>query len=457
MDGATLPKGNDDLDEDMALPAAARNLRLTDAERIALDRLKNAPAGSLKEALATTIVAPGEAPARLAERLADVAAGAPLAAVTPFQAAPGSMPDWMDAVPPAHAVPFFEAVEAGTAPVTVAAEAAVAIPGPAPQATEAAGTDAEAAGEPGAQVRALRLLAPEHAAPEPAGPVGDVLAGSAAVIAGGDDIPSILEAAGVVPVPVDGALEARVREEFGVTANDPQIEPLVSAFAANARLAADASAAMHALHNLKIMLADKLVEEPRTAETAAPDEPAQAVSAAAPSQPQATSPEPVREVAAEAGAPPVAAPPPVPVVVAATAPAPHASLPLELPPEELPQIVSKARMVREREAAAPPAPTPPLPPRQPEPEPAAPPPEPVVAVAKSEPVKARAAERRTEVTPPAASKPAPIKTSSRNLPAPIARPMREPSPAFDMRGFMAGFMLSGAIGLLLYFVMVLAS
>ncbi|MEI5617331.1 hypothetical protein WB403_50440, partial [Streptomyces brasiliscabiei] len=56
------------------------------------------------------------------------------------------------------------------------------------------------------------------------------------------------------------AIEERARNELGTAPQDAKLEPIVTAFAASARLAADATAASQALHHLKRLLADQLVE-----------------------------------------------------------------------------------------------------------------------------------------------------------------------------------------------------
>ena len=358
-----------------------------------------------------------------------------------------------DAVPPAHTFEMSDDDTARPSDLTAKVEPPAlreAFVSDLPPEDEAA-DDVEDVRETHAQELALRLLAPEHA--DATQPVAPGLAGEGARKAE--------EVIGRVSATTVASLEARVREEFGLQASDPQLDPIVSAFAANARLAADATAAVEALHHLKKLLVDKLAEEPSGAPDAttaeavgrADDSPASvpvADEAVVPSPPAPTETAP--DVERDS-----IQPPPVPVVAAVTAAVPAAAsavsgLPLEPPPEELPHIVSR---VRAAPAIAP------VPAAEPVRTPPAPP-EPIVirsveaerprAASSGLPVRVEApvSRRSNEIALPQVS-------PHRSLPAVMARPMSEPRPSFDLRGFVAGFMLSGAIGLLLYFVMVLTS
>lgn len=488
MVGATPVPALDEFDGQQARENAARAFRLTDAERIAQDRLRDAHAGSLKEALANTVV-----DATLSDRLADVAPVSQFAAHTPFQAAPGPTSDWMEAVPPAHTVPFFEPalgdvppfpVPEFASPDVVSPAPSMPVAEPVPQARAEDDEPVNDVGEGHAQELALTLLAPEHASQRI----------DAGMMSAPDDVPPTQLAIERATSAVADSLEVRIREEFGV-ADDPRLDPIVSAFAANARLAADATAASQALHQLKLMLVDRLedgqaarvepvqsmpqqvIPQPQPAPVmdyqvavAVPEMPpvmeasAPVVSAPMPervAEPQA----PLSEMIAAPASPPrlVQQSPVLATVEPVSAPSPFKGLPLELPPEELPQIVSKARVLNREPAHKP---VPPvakeakpalrLVPKQPtedirrEPDAARVPPDTAVAKRKS-----------TEVTQPRRVAPA------KNLPVPVAAtpakalavargpalPQKSLRAPFDMRGFVAGFVLSGAVGLLLYLFM----
>jgi hypothetical protein len=458
MDGASPAHVSDGSSDQFFLPPGQRNFRLIDAERIASDRLKDAPEGSLKEALATTIVedtAPESA--SLTERLADVGAADDFAALRPFQAGPDAMFGWMDAVPPAHTVPFFEAPEevppaaapvAEPAPDLAAPVAASVDPAPSLEPIVAAAPAGVSEPETDAQQLALNLLAPEHA---PA--IADVPAAMPAVVdapivdaAPADAAAEELLAMEQAFTDMATAIEERARNELGAAPRDAKLEPIVTAFAASARLAADATAASQALHHLKRLLADQLVEPADFSEAVSADGAEYAAVAAAPMPDEMA---PVQPVVAETPAPVVPAreapvrqdltPPPVPrgvvpPAIPSVAAVPRVtSLPLEPPHEELPQIVSKARVLAREPVRAMPQP------------PAMP-----AARAPSPPILRKA----DSVSAPRAETVNTGRKGVGNLPVPVPAPAfaYERTP-FDLRGFCTGFVLSGAIGLLLYFVM----
>ncbi|RTL59679.1 MAG: hypothetical protein EKK41_29415 [Hyphomicrobiales bacterium] len=461
MDGASPAHVSDGSSDQFFLPPGQRNFRLIDAERIASDRLKDAPEGSLKEALATTIVeetAPGGA--SLTERLADVAAADDFAALRPFQAGPDAMFGWMDAVPPAHTVPFFEAPEEipqaaapivepmpePAAPVAARAEPLpVVLTAPLAEPMVALEPAAQAEAETDDQQLALNLLAPEHAPATADAPVAmPAVMAEPPVEMAAEDLLAMEQAFSEMAT----AIEERARNELGAAPHDAKLEPIVTAFAASARLAADATAASQALHHLKRLLADQLVEPAPFSEAASaegaeyaattalpvPEEMAPVQATIAMETPAPVAPpreEPVRVELAPPPVPRAVVPPSIPSVAAV----PRAtSLPLEPPHEELPQIVSKARVLA-REPVR----------------------EPVRAMPQPPPVMPAQRAPSPPILRTVEAAPETVKTgrkASRNLPVPVPAPAfaYERTP-FDLRGFCTGFVLSGAIGLLLYFVM----
>jgi len=478
MDGAPL---NDDALGDQPFGAPMpRAFRLADAERIAASRLEGAAEGSLKEALATTIVPPAAASGNsLTQRLQQIAVAGRPAAETPaasadhheapaghdapvpamaatalpeaasatadptpprfFQAAPEATFGWMNAVPPAHAVPFFEDRDRSE---DVLHEAAAMMPAP-----------ATASG----WATAWPVATPHHdAASGPSSPhdLGETPAMPEAALHSAAEPATEPSANTDAPSEtVDGLTSSDGMEfsdtpdegQHGVPAmalpDDPSLEPIVTAYAASARLAADAAAASQALFELQKLLNDQLLE--------ASPELNQAMEAhgfasldAIPVAGQPAASETQSE--GEAEEPPFA---PEALIAALGGSAPRApeqaSLPpvtlppvlRDVPPEELPKcVVGPERPGAAQRTAA-------MPPPANETRPQAP----IVAeVTQARRRAAGSAVVRMEAVPRQRQRP----QARATRPQPSRR-----QASFDFRGFAAGFALSGAIGVVLYFAL----
>lgn len=414
-----------------------RAFRLTEVERIAARRLDGAAQGSLKEALATRIVEVVPQPASLGERLQSMDTNDDQAPAhwRAFQAAPEPIFGWINAVPPAHAVPCFEASEP---PDEALSEAVAMMPDPC---LETHWVREWSAPPPSQEMHPVRLPVHPDAADAEPGSAPDF---SAAVVTPAVEAwPAATEpdAASCPPMPdfhVEST-EAAVQslQPSGPADEVPLADPLRRAHEANQRLAADAAAAAETLQHLKRLLAEQAGAA--SSPQASPSEPPSAgeeigVAAAPVAAPASTSE--TQEVAGDAPGPqhvaaslqdavhnlPVVAesvPPPLPT--------PHLArdrrpvMPSDVPQEELPKCVVGKLEPRAVARRVPPA----------LPQPGAVP------------------ERR-----PTAAAPAPTKASS------LVRDVRsrrkvanEPRHGFEFRGFAAGFALSGAIGVVLYYVM----
>jgi hypothetical protein len=237
--------------------------------------------------------------------------------------------------------------------------------------------------------------------------------------------------------------------DAGALPEDPNLEPIVTAYAASARLAADAAAASQALFELQKLLNDQLLEASpelnqameahgfaSLASIPAAGQPERVADVAAPPAADDEDHEPFVAEAfmAALAAQPSTTPPPLP-------PAPQPVL-RDVPPEDMPKCVvgpaAPAEAPRQVQAAYVPAPLP-----QP--------------VAMAQPAAVQARPQRPQARLVAAAKsggsaPAARTNTSRRAAAPVQSARRKRA-AFDFRGFAAGFALSGAIGLVLYFVM----
>lgn len=384
MDGAPLEKFEDESWGDQPFGAPMpRAFRLSDAERIAAQRLDGAAEGSLKEALATVVVDLDSEPASLAERLQKIAAasdaspaGAPPHEPPPVVSMMPAEPDfgWFGAVPPAHAVPCFEDrdFEALTAEAFTPASLPASVSTPA-AAVDAAPASAEAHGPAPSEA---------HAPSEPeAAPAFVALQEDAAA-----DAAQVATPAEAEPAPL-------------ALPEDPNLEPIVTAYAASARLAADAAAASQALFELQKLLNQQMLE--------ASPELNDAMEAHGFARLDAI---PVAQQAA-----------PVVVAPAATVErAPDPATDASLAPPRMVQHASQ-RLA----SVPPPLPQPP----------------PLAAPRRPAPVHA------SRAVAPSKTGPAPRRVK----PAPAAQARRREN-TFDVRGFAAGFALSGAIGVVLYFV-----
>lgn len=442
-------------DEDPGL-CTQRTLRLSDAERIATDRLDGATEGSLKEALATSIPVLEPCGLRLTERIEQIRRLTET--VTPlrsFHAAPSARLGWEEAVPPAHAMPaashedpsgslLLPSNDLLPAPCLDAAWEQAWSACQMPPADDAGPPAHEALPAEDMEEAPVRgLIALEQALDEQDG------ASDAKADAPGHD-------AGLPT-----ALPAHMLE----AARAQAVEPLVTAFAANARLAADATAASHALHHLKKLLAEKMEMEEEasvsglepqfgfdTRQATQPTVEAQEAERATPAPaPQPTEPvsaqmpAPVAEAAPTVGPPtvpsppltspavvlaavkPPSVPPPIPMPAVALRPRPT-NLVREPAAEELPQCVQgQPRFYGEERA------------RKPE--------RPVIAEV---PVALKPKPDLPVPLPQVTSQA--VRTKSRQVPPRVTRPERVTAP-LDVGGFIAGFALSGAIGVVLYFVM----
>lgn len=391
-----------------------RAFRLSDAERIAARRLEGAAEGSLKEALATVIVdVPAEA-ASLGERLEKIAVAAPEGVSHPemleqqqFTAVPTSERDfgWFGAVPPAHAVPCFEErepdmdfVAAFALPPSVPMP--VPMPVPAYEATQMSPPSVEDMAEVAAS-----------GAPEEVSRIPEEPSTEAGVPAGS-------------PSPLLALPE------------DPALEPIVTAYAASARLAADAAAASQALFELQRLLNQQMLEASPELSVAMEAHGRAGLDAIPVAQQPALdandvvepprAPDPATD---ETLAPPrmiQQAPPTMPR--AAVTPPPLPAAPPALAPEMPKAIEPRAMAVANDQPVGPPA---------------------ISLAPRGASVDGRL--RKVPSRPPAAQ-PGAARGAPHRVPA--VRPPRQTRRAsnFDVRGFAAGFALSGAIGVVLYFV-----
>ncbi len=439
MDGATPALLEDDNDEKLdGAIIPPRSFRLIDAERIASQRLEGATDGSLKEALATTIIADndtecatGAAPS-LETRREDIGQGGAFAGLTPFQAAPAAGFGWMDAVPPAHCVPLFEAPD----PLEVEDIASLMPPPMALSCAALAQQTLPTLPVPVVDCEALEVYgppAPEAQASAPAleaDAAGDALPDAVHLVA---EAPEPPEASMIHHATVNVAAPATHAPPSFLSAlvDEPKLEPIATAFAASARLAADATAASQALQHLKKMLAEQLDADNLQAEDFARLG-AGGATHGAPRRDEADETPREGEVHIVArGVGTQAGPPPIPSVQPVFIP--RTQLPLDPPPEALPQIMSRARVLRQE-------------PQQPRQTPAALEPVPLRPVRTSGRKAVSKSQREAEERG----------TPLRTLPVPVTSTHDRQLMSFDVRGFCAGFVLSGAIGLVLYFVMTAA-
>lgn len=429
------------LDDEPAF-GAQRVIRLSDAEKIATDRLDGAAEGSLKEALATTMPVFVPSSPRLADRIDEIRRLTETVTLRSFHSAPASQLGWEDAVPPAHAMPLavvFEAV-----PDTPDLFADVPAPG-----VGASWEQAWSAWRGNEELPAATdaVAAPDHL-------TYPVDADAAVPHADAEPV----ESRDALLLPVAGSETHGHVDAFAMEDCRAQVvAPIVNAYAENAKLAAEATAASHALHNLKLILTEKMAEDAADLfgpERDAPNDPADRVH-----------PADMAEVDAVAAAPAVVVEPEPAAAIVEEAPQPAA----DVVEPEMPPVVAKGppplpTSAFVSAAAALPA-GPPLP--QPPPaESAAMPadaraerrfPRPEIAKVPSAP------ERKAGAGIVATSKPAregaksastkavrKQKATSKVMRATRSESVRTP---LDVGGFMAGFALSGAIGVVLYFVM----
>jgi hypothetical protein len=397
-----------------------RAFRLSDAERIAAHRLEGAAEGSLKEALATVIVDFPGVPGSLGERLEKIAPVIPDAA--PVSEMPGPPArvlaaasaaefGWFGAVPPAHAVPCFEEREpdmdlvAAFAPPPVVVSAPM--PAPAQEIVEAAAQSIE---EP------VVLAQPDVFESPP---------------------PAVEEPPPVAPLPMEAPAPMLALPE------DPNLEPIVTAYAASARLAADAAAASQALFELQRLLNQQMLEASPELSVAMEAHGLAGLDAI----PVAQQPEP----APEAGEQPLRAPDPAtdanlvpPRLIQQAPPSVAPRVTAAPPPLPLPLAVKPAATVPEMPKVVEPS----VPSR------------PADAPVHQLRGRPEALRHATPDSPPrtASSRAPAVQTKSdrterrRTTASRPSRPVRRAS-TFDVRGFAAGFVLSGAIGVVLYFVM----
>lgn len=451
-----------------------RALRLSEAERIAAARLDGASEGSLKEALATRIVAVAPQPARLGERLQDIGPRGETGAAQwrAFQAAPEPIFGWMNAVPPAHAIPCFEAAEEYDG---AAQEAADMMPIPGLHSPRVDVGQPEASADEASLEHSLAAVSAASQTPDPEAAVISEADGVATAHETAVDSASIA-AAGHSLMVASPAGEDRLIGPAPVAATGASGNSLLDALVIKEQLAADAAAAAEALQHLKRLLVDQLgpaslpgsmdkglvipvVEEasppallsvpPAPASSPAalvsfpsalassPAELTSAVAASLLAPPANDVPPPVAAIHDDARSAAVRVPPSMRHVASALAclppPLPKPAdtqdrrpiLPSDVPAEVLPKcMVDKPRSV----AAARNVP-PPLPAARAQ----------VRAVAVAEPASARAA----------AAKSAPPARQARRREG----QMGAAHSGLDVRGFAAGFALSGAIGVVLYYVM----
>lgn len=330
---------------------AQRGLRLSDAEQIATGRLEGASHGSLREALATRSAL--EQPAgRLADRIESVRedfSRSPVSYVDAVQANGTALFGWPEPMPPAHAIempgpgmqPDLFDYREQLSPETVDLATA-----------ELAETVRQGFAGAAHQIWPEHGLAPSYPPPDPA----------------------LVEA----------------------------VQPLVSAYEATARLAADASAASDALENLKQLLTMRLAES----------------QAGAPLQHEMPIPAPV---APQVSLPSM--PPPLPPThYAASAPPAQQDQPPSARPVPF-QAAPAPETFRARSETASEPDAFPVMPLPPQPPPAMP----------------------VELAPP------PAKTEK--LPVGIRPTRKQGRQQLDVRGFFAGFALSWAVGVVLYFYM----
>lgn len=420
MDGAALENFAED-DSWGEQPFGApmpRAFRLVDAERIAAQRLDGAAEGSLKEALATVIVSPEPKGERLGERLQQVAsATSPLSQLvaTPEPASPPAidvMPEvdfaWFGAAPPAHAVPCFEERDF-TAPAFPSAEAAaIALP---------------------ADLNVLSPSSAETPSDVATSPVLEAIADSTHPAATSDLFETV-EAISDVAASAERDPEAP-RPAPLTLPEDPSLEPLVTAYAASARLAADAAAASQALFELQKLLNEQKLEASPELNSAMEAHGLVGLDAIPTAQPPA--PEAIETIETP--------PRPDPVTDANLAPPrivqPLANRLAAAAPPPLPSSAAPAAVFTQRAEIAPPNAGPAAP----------------VSHAQQRPQIRTAATRATQTPAASAAPKRPVRTKAQRPARRSSARTADALSGFDLRGFAAGFVLSGAIGVVLYFVM----
>lgn len=465
---------------------AQRSLRLADAERIASVRLDGAAEGSLKEALATSIPALQPYSVRLLDRIEEIRRLTET--VTPlrsFHAVPSSLLGWEDAVPPAHAMPNAGGEAAPEVHDQFADIAPVVDPSTAwEQAWTAWREHGDGAVQSPQTVQEVPVGADLHAD-------ADAMIASAPV-AHADDQP--MESRNVILMPVAGGeacghVDAVAFEDFRAQA----VAPIVTAYAENAKLAAEATAASHALHNLKLFLTDKMAEEATDLfgpERDAPNDPADKVDVVAVDETHTSDfqsaalqqfvhdadrveetiagtfadIEPLASIASALTPVPESpkGPPPLPSVTFISVSADLPSAPPAAPQPMVP-LHAEGAVPAPRDERIDKRPSPQIaivPPAPPAPDRMAGAPVVVEATPAREAAKAgtRNASAPKANTPKAnvAQAGSPPKAGRRTQAAPkLMRSQRSDAPRtpLDVGGFMAGFALSGAIGVVLYFVM----
>jgi hypothetical protein len=377
MSSPSLLRVHENLSQTFVDPSLQRGLKLSDAEWIAVERLDRVPQGSLMEALATRSLA-DQPTGRLVDRIESVredfgAAPPPASYSEAVQANGIALYGWPEPLPPAHAVETSWAY--GAQP-----DLFDFMERPAREPTDLSTAEVTETVQQGFAGAAHQIWPAHNGSPMP-GP-------------------------GFAPdrLPPDAALIDAV-------------QPLVSAYEATARLAADATAASDALENLKQLLTMRLGES----QAGAPPQPSEPPSGAT-----------IIPLASAAGTPP-----PLPVTshhAAASAPVRPQDLqpPAELVPfpvahvsastmmPAVASLVPTARAVPEAATGPDAFPVMPLPPQPP----------PAMPVERKQHVK-------TANKLPVRVRPAP-------------RPHRQ---QLDVRGFFAGFALSWAVGVVLYFYM----
>lgn len=442
MDGAPLELIDHDEtwgDQPFGAPMP-KAFRLSDAERIAARRLEGAAEGSLKEALATIIVEATPENISLGERLQKVAATAPQplasppVSASPFAVASPSEVDfgWFGAVPPAHAVPCFEEREPLVDAHCTVASATLAAPEPIPEIMPVPA--------PAPQPGPLPIFAPHTHAP--ALPI---------VLAREDDVDS--DRCADVPLAIDTpSAELPLTPQTDTPAplhalpEDPNLEPLVTAYAASARLAADAAAASQALFELQRLLNQQRLEASPELNGAMEAHGLAGLDAI-----------PVAQLPVSDGidvSMPTRAPDPAtdanlmpPRVIQQQPRESHAgSSPPPLPAAAFAPERTTTDTEAPRAIVAEPPPALPVPLHAPAPQPSA-------LHAPAHGVVSEGQLCRAPPSQPPAARMGPARGDRRR--AVSGRPARTPRRAssFDVRGFAAGFVLSGAIGVVLYLVM----
>lgn len=440
-------------DDDPGL-CTQRTLRLSDAERIAIDRLDGAAEGSLKEALATSIPVLEPCGLRLTERIEQIRRLTET--VTPlrsFHAAPSARLGWEEAVPPAHAMPAASHEDASGSLLLPSSDL---LPAPCLDAAwEQAWSACQMPPADDAGPPAHEALPAEDMEEAP----GRGLIALEQALDGQDGASDAKADAPRHDAGLPTALPAHMLE----AARAQAVEPLVTAFAANARLAADATAASHALHHLKKLLAERMEMEEEASALGPepkfgfdPPQATQPTSAAPEAERAAPAPQPPEPAAAQMPAPVAEAAPTIepPAVPSPPLPAPAFALAAVKPPPVPPPVPMPAVALRPRPAdlvRAPAAEGLPQcvqgPPRFYGEERARKPERPVIAEV---PVALKPKPELPATLPPVTSQA--VRTKSRPVPPRVSRPERDAAP-LDVGGFIAGFALSGAIGVVLYFVM----